>query len=369
VTTLRALGWDHPRCMLPMRACAAAWHELHPDVRVEWDARSLRDFGDTPLDDIAGGYDLLVIDHPFCGTAARDGTLLPLDELLSADDLANLAAGSIGPSHRSYTFAGRQWGLAADAACQVSAHRPDLLPDAPATWDDVLALAASSPGRVALPLTPPHAISSWLSLVANHAGEPFADDAAGARATAILAELARLGPAEAFGWEPPDTLARLTETDDLLLVPLTYGYSGYGTPAAARPCRFGPIASAGSGPRGAVLGGAGLAVSAGAADPAAAVTFAAWACGAGAQRDVVARSGGQPAHVAAWADAELDELVGGFYSRTRSTIDAAWVRPRDDWWPGLQLAAGELLTEGLRGGAGPDELNDQLHECYRRCRG
>jgi multiple sugar transport system substrate-binding protein len=369
VTTLRALGWDHPRCMLPMRACAGAWHDLHPGVRIEWDARSLRDFGDAPLAETARDYDLLVIDHPFCGTAARDGTLLPLDGLLPAETLAELAAAAVGPSHRSYTFAGRQWGLAADAACHVSAHRPDLLPAPPATWDGVLALAAAAPGRVALPLTPPHAISSWLTLVANHGGEPFRDVHMGARAAAILTELARLGPPEALDWEPPDALARLTETDELLHVPLTYGYSGYATGAAARPCRFGPIPSAGDTPAGAVLGGAGLAVSAAASDPSAAAAFAAWACGAAAQRDVVARNGGQPAHAAAWTDAALDALAGGFYSATRSTIEAAWVRPRDDWWPGLQLEAGELLTDGLRRGAGPDDLNAQLHECHRRCRG
>ena len=37
MTTIRALGWDHERCMRPMRACAAAWHELEntrpPSVR------------------------------------------------------------------------------------------------------------------------------------------------------------------------------------------------------------------------------------------------------------------------------------------------------------------------------------------------
>ena len=84
---------------------------------------------------------------------------------------------------------------------------------------------------------------------------------------------------------------------------------------------------------------------------------------------VVARSGGQPAHAAAWDDPALDVLAGGFYSRTRSTIEAAWVRPREHWWPGLQLAAGELLTEGLRRRADPDDLNAQLHELHRRCRG
>lgn len=80
----------------------------------------------------------------------------------------------VGASHSSYTYAGHQWGLATDAACQVAAVRVDLLEAGPpATWDEVLELARAQPGRVALPLAPGHAISSFLTLCAN-AGEPAA---------------------------------------------------------------------------------------------------------------------------------------------------------------------------------------------------
>jgi multiple sugar transport system substrate-binding protein len=349
-----------------MRACAQAWHELHPDVLVEWEARSLRAFGDEPLGRVATRYDLLVIDHPFCGTGERDGTLLPLDDLVPAESMAALAAGAVGESHVSYTFHGRQWGLATDAACQVAAVRPDLLGETPPTWDDVLALAAFRPGTVALPLAPAHAISSWLSLVANQGAEPFRDPAAGLEAMSILTELARAGPAEAFGWEPPDALAQLTAGETLAYIPLTYGYSGYSTGAGPRVCRFADIPSAGLGPVGAVLGGAGLAVSAATSHPQEAAAFAAWASGADAQHEIVGRYGGQPAQRAAWDDAALDVHIGGFYSGTRATIDRAWVRPREPWWPGLQLEAGELLTYGLRAGEPATALTDRLHDLYRR---
>ncbi len=117
--------------------------------------------------------------------------------------------------------------------------RDDLMAGGPApqSWEEVLDLAARRPGAVALPLSPPHAISSWLSIAGAHGGEPFASDSADARATAILTELARLGPREALDWEPPDALGRMTATDEIAYIPLTYGYSTYGT-AAERPCRF-----------------------------------------------------------------------------------------------------------------------------------
>jgi multiple sugar transport system substrate-binding protein len=352
--------------MRPMRACAAAWHELHADVSVEWEARSLRAFGDEPLGRVAARYDLLVIDHPFCGTAERDGTLLPLDDLVPSETMADLAAGAVGASHASYTFHGRQWGLATDAACQVAAVRPDLLAEAPPTWDDVLALAAFRPGSVALPLAPPHAISSWLTLVSSQGAEPFADAAADLQATEILAELHGRGPAEALGWEPPDALARMTKSDTLAYIPLTYAYNAYSAVGEARACRFVDIPSTGRGHAGAVLGGAGLAVSAASTHAAEAAAFAAWASGRDVQRDIVGRNGGQPAHRSAWDDPDLDARAGGVYSGTRATIEAAWVRPRDPWWPGLQLAAGELLTYGLRAGEPAAALTDRLHDLYRR---
>src|SRR5438034_825675 len=116
---LRGLGWDHERCTAPMRACTEEWERLHPDLELVWENRSLTAFGDEPLEDVAHRYDLLVIDHPFCGTARATGTLIPLERILAPDVLASLAADAIGPSHDSYSYDGSQWGLATDAACQV----------------------------------------------------------------------------------------------------------------------------------------------------------------------------------------------------------------------------------------------------------
>lgn len=351
--------------MSPMRACAERWRSLGR-ATVQWEARSLSAFGDQPLEEIAGGYDLVVIDHPFCGRAAETGCLTPLDELLDDETLAGLAGGAVGPSHDSYRYAGHQWGLATDAACQVAAVRDDLLAEgaAPRSWDEALDLAARRPGAVALPLSPPHAISSWLSIAGAYGGAPFAGDSADARATSVLARLARLGPREALGWEPPDALGRMTATDEIAYIPLTYGYSTYGS-SGERPCRFIDVPAVTGGPRGAVLGGAGLAVSAASAHPAEAAAFAAWASGAEAQHDIVARTGGQPGHRSAWDDSALDALAGGFYSGTQASIEAAWVRPRDGWWPAFQLEAGRLLTGNLLDGD-PDALTGRLHELHRR---
>jgi multiple sugar transport system substrate-binding protein len=343
---MRALGWDHPRCRAPMTACAARWNAEHPEAPVEWSFRSLTAFGDQPIEDAARDFDLVVIDHPFCGRAMETACLLPLDELVPAETLAGLAADAVGPSHDSYAYAGHQWGLATDAACQLSAFRPGFEP--PETWEDAPALARRSGS--ALPLSPPHAISSFLTLCAGGVAaneERLVEDEVGERAWATLSAFYACGPAEALGWEPPETLARLA-AGELDYVPITYGYVTY-----ASACRFAPV----PGLRGGVLGGAGLAVSAASAEPAQAAAFGVWASSGEVQRTIVAPAGGQPGSRSAWLDGSA------FYSDTLAAHEAAWTRPRDPWWPRFQLAAGQLLVEALANGTA--STVDRLNTLYR----
>ena len=371
--TLRGLGWDHDRCTAPLRACSEAWEQRHPEIELVWHNRSLTDFGEEPVEDVAHRYDIVMIDHPFCGTAEATATLQPLDDLLPPEVLAALAADSVGPSHASYTFHGRQWALATDAACQVAAVRDDLLAGAPApaTWDDVLELARAQPGRVAVPVAPAQAMCAFLTLCAN-AGHPAAEDPArlvdpdaGLRAVELLCELYRLGPREAVAWEQPDVLSRLTAGDELVYVPIVFGFVTYSRDDRVEvPCRFLDLASAGAGPIGGILGGAGLAVSATSAHPAEAAAFAAFASGAEAQRAIVGPAGGQPGSRTAWTAPEIDAAAHGFFSGTSATIEQAWVRPRERWWPAFQLTGGRLLNHGLEAGESPRELLAGLEQLY-----
>jgi multiple sugar transport system substrate-binding protein len=345
---LRAIGWDHPRCMSPMRACGAAWEQAGHAV-LKWQARSLGSFGDQPLEEIAKSYDVLVIDHPFCGSAARSGCLLPIDQLVDPETLRALDAAAVGAAQRSYHYNGHTWGLASDAACQVSACRDDLLDGPlPASWPEALELAHRLGARAALPLAPAHAISSLLTLWAGAGLDPFAggqlvDHERGLEQVEWLVAMHGWGNQAAVRWEPPETLAALA-AGELAYVPLTYSFVSYSDRSHPGPrCRFADI----PGVAGSVLGGAGLAVSAGSELAGEAAAFAAWVCGAEAQRGIVAGSGGQPANASCWDDAVIDADSGGFYSGTRATIEAAWVRPREPWWPRFQLEAGRAVTCAL----------------------
>ena len=142
-TTLRGITWNHTRGFLPMVATAQRFEELHPEVRIVWERRSLQAFADAPLATLAEQFDLLVIDHPSVGEAAD--FLLPLDEHLPPDFIKDQAAASVGPSYKSYGWDGHLWALATDAATPVSCHRPDLLAQmgasVPRTWPELLELA------------------------------------------------------------------------------------------------------------------------------------------------------------------------------------------------------------------------------------
>jgi multiple sugar transport system substrate-binding protein len=327
-------------------------------VVLEWDARPLAQFNDQPVWQVDGGYDLIFMDHPMVGAVARREALVPLESALDAADLAAIADASV--SGAAYAWGGRTWALGVDAACQVAVSRADRLgaDEVPATWDDVLALAKSEPGAVALPLYPSDAFCALMSLSANAclaAGEePHWCHPRGAE---MLVELARLVDPACFDRNPPALLDAMTRDEEpIAYVPLVFGYANLSRP----PLRFADVPGVDGRPRGAVLGGAGLAVFPDSAHVAAAARFAAWCMDTRVQCDVLVGAGGQPGNRVVWDDPAADAAAGGFLSATRRTIDAAYLRPRDPWWPDVQRDGGRLLVRLLRDGATPGRVVEDL---------
>lgn len=365
---LRVLCWDHPRCVDPVRAAAAAWQRIHPEVRIEVGARPLAAFNDQPVTEIASTADLLFVDHPMVGTVADTQALVPLENLLDAEVLAALTADSIGNSQESYVWQGRQWATAVDAACQVAVmdeRRLSHVSPVPKSWAELLDLARRVPGSVAIPLYPSDAVLSLVSMSADlrACGAADAEEMWPIEAIATLCELAGLADPRSFLVNPPQLLDLMStgRADDVpLYSPLLFGYTNYQRPTArGRRLSFGAPPAFGDRPA-AVLGGAGLAVSSFSGHPSEAAAFAAWMSGTETQRDVVLPAGGQPSSRAVWVDPEADAVVGGFFSGTRSTIESSHLRPRDAWWPAYQEAAGLALVQALRSGAAPDAIHDDL---------
>ncbi len=371
VIALHGITWDHPRGAGPLRASAEVY-AARTGVRVQWDARSLKDFGDAPLEALAAEYDLLIVDHPHVGQAAESACLLPLDEWLPPATLDTLAQQSAGPSHASYTYAGHQWALAIDAAMQATAYRPDLLDrPLPATWDEALALGERLRAAglwMAIPLVPTDCICSFLSLCAS-LGDPPGDkpdlvgDEVGLAALDWLVGAAALAHPDSLAWNPIRMLDHMSRADDVAYCPLSFCYTNYSRNGYAphlvlfadAPCR-----------QGALLGGAGFAVSARCAQPEAGVEYGAWLCSADVQRTLYLEHGGQPGNVAAWDDDAANALTHDFFRATRRTIERAYVRPRFSGFALFQEQAGNLIHRLLRGEGTLPACLDRLRKLYRQ---
>ena len=234
--TLTGITWNHTRGYVPMEATAQRFMDEHPHVEIAWQKRSLKDFGDFPIQRLAERFDLLIIDHPFAGYAAAHPVLVPLDEHLPADYLADQEANSVGASFASYVAGGHLWALPVDTATPVSGYRPDLLEKhgaaVPDTWDDLLALARR--GLVAVPAAAVDSLMNLYMLCLALGEEPFqlndeiVDREIGIAALELLGELVDLCGLENIDRNPIRTWESLSRTDRYVYCPFAYGYSNYG---------------------------------------------------------------------------------------------------------------------------------------------
>ena len=372
---LTGITWNHTRGFLPLVGTAQRFSELHPDITIEWHRRSLQEFADAPIEQLAKRYDLLIIDHPFAGYAANHPTLLALDELLPPAFLDDQAANSVGVSHASYALGGHQWALAIDAATPVSAYRPDLLEryatQLPATWEDLLALARR--GLVALPAIPIDSLMNFYMLCIGIGEAPFSQTEqvvrpdVGVTALEMLRELVNLCTPACLLRNPIAIYEALVGGDDLAYCPFAYGYSNYARAEyTTRPLRFGGLVSLGGRPLRSTLGGTGLAISAGCQHVQAALEYAQFVASPACQRGMYALCGGQPGHRQAWLDSALNQVCGNFFLDTLPTLEAAYLRPRYLGYIPFQDHAGPVIQRYLREGGDARAVMNEIDELYRQ---
>lgn len=370
---LRGICWDHTRGFVPLVAVAQRYHERHPDVEIHWEKRSLRAFGESGLEKPCREFDLLVIDHPFCGEAASAGYLLPLDSILDEALLEDYRENSIGPSYASYTIQERQWALPVDAACPVALYRRDLLNQAgrevPGHWKEVLELAEE--GRVIFPGIDTDAILHLFSFCLQHEGElfnrtdGFASRESMARALDDLKQLSERCPRACLDMNPINVLETLARSEEVAYCPFAFGYSnycrtGYGENvvlAAEPPCYEGRELRT-------VLGGAGMAVSSSSAHPDVAADFAGYCMAANIQKGIYALSGGQPGDRRAWEDAELNRLTHDFFKSAKPAMERSYLRPRYRNFISFQHASGIIVNRFLKGSITQEEAISSISAAF-----
>jgi multiple sugar transport system substrate-binding protein len=373
-TVLRGMTWEHARGYDSVVAAGQAYRSVRPDVEVRWEFRSLQAFADHPIDQLVDEYDLLVIDHPHIPLAAEEGLFAPLDGAGHDDELDLLSRQSVGRSHESYQHLDRQWGLATDAAAQVAAFRPDLIAEPPRDWPAVLELARE--GRVLWPAKPIDAFSSLVTVSANAGATPmsgsgeFLPESDALAALDLLHQLATLVPAENLAWNPIQAADALAEGDRFAYSPLLFGYTNYSREGfRTNRLRYVDIPSGRRGVSGALLGGAGIAVSARTRHRAESIAHAFWLASAAVQAGVYFDGGGQPGNSVAWDDDRTNGETLDFFRGTRATLDGAYLRPRTARYIELQDRLSPLVTRTLAGEltdaqcvAGMNDLTYELTE-------
>lgn len=353
---LRGITWDHSRGYDPLVACSEEYFK-QKNIRITWTKRSLKNFGDQSLQDLSEEYDLLVVDHPHMGMAAEAKCLAPLDNLLSQAELAVHKKQSTGPSFESYTFAQHQWALPVDAAAQCAVFRPNkMCSPIPKNWQQLL-----ETDNVGMALCPTDSLCTFLSLLGQSGnsssiteGEQLVSESVGIKILSLLKTLKSHSHPDSINWNPIQLLDYMSQENDISYAPFTFGYTNYSR-AAYRPHLLhftNPPRLFGSSNKNsenlAVLGGAGMAISAQSGLKNEAANFVKWICSADIQAGLYTQAQGQPGNVQAWLNSAANVSTENFFTNTLLTLQQSFVRPRFANWPVFQEYLGEFVHEYLR---------------------
>lgn len=342
-----------------MVATAQRFSELHPDLSIQWQVRSLQEFADFPIERLAESFDLLVIDHPFCGYAASHDSLLPLDEWLPAAFLQDQARHAVGKSHDSYVYGGHQWALAIDAATPIAGCRADLLATPPGTWTELIDIAKR--GLVAVPAIPIDSLMHFYMFCGALGEDPFTRpghlvrEEIAVQALRMLRELVSLCDPLCLERNPIRTWELLASNETIAYCPFGYGYSNYCRQGYAdHVLKAGGLISLDNGVQcQSTLGGTGLAISSRCKEKVLAASYAQFVASPECQTTLYFDSGGQPGHRKAWLNLEVNRRSNNFFADTLSTLDAAYLRPRFEGYMHFQEQAGLIVHQYLKSG-GPE---------------
>jgi multiple sugar transport system substrate-binding protein len=351
---LRGLTWDHPRGYRPLEAFS------EPGVEVVWDRQPLSGFESMPLSELAGRYELLVIDHPGLGAAVEAGAVLPVEDVFAAEDLAVWRSRAVPLTWESYQLEGHGFALPLDAATQACVYRPDGLSTPPRGWSDVLRLS-----EVVLCVAGPHAGLMLLGMAGARSGPRLLQRDRAVEALELLRAAWKRSD-RSFAELDPIGIHELLAAGGAVCCPLIYSYAYYGHALAwsAAP-RLRPDDQLGNG----TLGGTGLAVTPRAYSRVLAVTkYVRGLLDVRTQLDVVAPVGGQSATTAVWESAEVDRAWNGHYSATLGTLTTSYVRPRFDGWIGFQDELSERVRELLGNDDDPAAAVDRIEDDYWKVR-
>ncbi len=375
--SLRGITWDHARGYDPLVAVSKLFQAKHPGCHVIWEKRSLKDFGDYPLEKLIPKYDLVMLDHPFTGEALAENLLSPLNGLLSPEHLALQEQESLGPSFSSYIQGNQVMALPVDAAALVSASglpgkkTPETLAE---LWGFCRDLGRNA---VAAPLCSVDVWCIYLTLCSQCSNDSSSssfftetqiDEYISLEAIELLYELISCLNPQSFFMNPITLFDAMTaDNAEILYAPFAFGYTNYSrTGYRQNRLQFFDAPILGRNNYSTLLGGVGIGISAQSRHSQEAAEFVQLLTSVEIQQGIFTHSGGQPAHRSAWLSEENNEMCGNFFSNTIATLERAYVRPRFPKFNLFQEQASTYLHRAIqekeKGKLITAHLNQMLHQ-------
>lgn len=380
---LKGIAWDHPRGYAPLIAASKEFSKRNSNVNIEWDIRSLKEFGDMPIEDLIGKYDFITIDHPYMGQADSNNLLLNLKNEISNDVLDLHAKESVGPSYQSYNFKDNLYALPVDSAALVAAYRKDLLADLglsnlPKSREGLFDYYKTLPSNesVAWALCPTDFWCAFLTICAQEGGRDFiknftVDQGIGINALDEIKRHLEFIHPESMNWNPIQILDKMGEGNEIVYSPYLFGYTNYSREGYATNLVH--FTNSPVNPKheiSTILGGVGLAISSQCKQVKLAADFVSFVAHPEIQEGIYTKSGGQPGNLSAWTSKRNNEMCTNFFVDTLKTMEDAYVRPQHPMWNSFQEQGADLLHEGVLKNMESDRLMKQFNELYKEvCNG
>jgi multiple sugar transport system substrate-binding protein len=356
-------------------ATAQRFTELNPEIEITWEKRSLQEFADASIEDLAKRFDLLVIDHPWTGFGAHTNAILPLSDHLSADYIKDQEANTVGHSYGSYVFSNKLWALPIDAATPVAAARLDILEKqglkVPETYDELLILAKK--GLVAFAGIPVDVLMSFYMFCCSLNEAPFQSEdkvvskETGKKALQMFRELAQLIDPANFNRNPIQVYEAMVNSDEIAYCPFAYGYSNYSRTGYSRKLlHFYDLVKLNNKSMISSLGGTGLAVSSFSKNISEAIKYAEFTGSSHVQQNIFADNGGQPGHLQAWKSERINQLTHHYFKNTLPALERAFLRPRYSGHMYFQDHAGDIVRDYLMNGGNEEQVLEEIDALYAK---
>ena len=370
---LKGITWNHTRGLLPMVATSQRFTELNPGIEISWEKRSLQEFADASIEDLAKRFDLLVIDHPWTGFGAHTNAILPLSDYLSTEYIKDQEINTVGKSYGSYVFSDKLWALPIDAATPVASARLNILEKqglkVPETYDDLLALAKK--GLVAFAGIPVDVLMSFYMYCCSLGEAPFRSQEkvisteTGTKALMMFRELAQLIDPANFNRNPIQVYEAMVNSDEIAYCPFAYGYSNYSRIGYSQNLlHFYDLVKLNDQPMISSLGGTGLAVSSFGQHIPEAIKYAEFTGSSQVQQNIFADNGGQPGHLQAWKSDRINGITHDYFKNTLPALQRAFLRPRYSGHMYFQDHAGDVVRDYLMKGGNEESVLAELDALY-----